>query len=272
MSEKDKKFYWLKLKSEFMNGEIVDFLMSQKNGANYVVLYQMLCVKTINTKGELATRIGDVLIPFNIDKIQRECKWFDVDTIRVAMEMYRHLGLLYEQENGIIIISNFEEMVGSETYWAKQKRIERKEQKESLNIGVGQELEIVQKPLISKSNNLLSNNKEYNSFSDKLQEAIKTWLDYKKEKGQTYKQTGLTKFINVVKEGLNEHGEQVVIDSIDNCIANNYTGLFINKPNSYYSKRKQDSKDMVIKQDYSQEEIKSVFRNVKDIDLENLDI
>jgi len=168
-----------------MNGDVVDFLMSQKNGANYVVLYQMLCMKTINTQGELATKIGDVLIPFNIDKIQRECKWFDVDTIRVAMEMYRQLGLLYEQENGIIKISNFQEMVGSETYWAKQKRIERNEQKELLNSGFGQKLENVQKPLISKSNNLLSNNKEYNNFSDRIKEGIQTWITYKREKGQT---------------------------------------------------------------------------------------
>lgn len=34
-----------------MNSEVVDFLMSQPNGASYVVLYQMLCLKTINTGG-----------------------------------------------------------------------------------------------------------------------------------------------------------------------------------------------------------------------------
>mgnify|MGYP000051898394 CR=1 FL=1 len=43
-----KRFYWIKLKDSFMNSEVVDFLMSQPNGANYVVLYQMLCLKTIN--------------------------------------------------------------------------------------------------------------------------------------------------------------------------------------------------------------------------------
>ena len=64
-----------------MQGDIIDFLMSQKNGANYVVLYQMLCIKTINTEGNLATKIGEVLIPFDVEKIQRECKWFDIDTI-----------------------------------------------------------------------------------------------------------------------------------------------------------------------------------------------
>lgn len=125
-----KRFYWLKLKTEFMTGDIIDFLMSQKNGANYVVLYQMLCVKTINTKGELVTKIGEVLIPYDAEKIQRECKWFDIDTIVVAMELYKKLGLVYEQENGIIAISDFEEIVGNETYWAKVKRIEREKNKQ----------------------------------------------------------------------------------------------------------------------------------------------
>ena len=93
MAEKDKIFYWLKLKAEFMNGEIVDFLMSQKNGANYVVLYQMLCIKTINTKGELATQLGDILVPYNVEKIQRDLKWFDIDTVRVALELFKVLKL-----------------------------------------------------------------------------------------------------------------------------------------------------------------------------------
>ena len=156
MAEKDKIFYWLKLKSEFMNGEIVDFLMSQKNGANYVVLYQMLCIKTINTKGELATQLGDILVPYNVEKIQRDLKWFDIDTVRVALELYKRLGLVYEQENGIIKISNFEEIVGSETYWAKIKRAERLpllEEKES----VGNCPTDVQSPLISNIYNLISN-------------------------------------------------------------------------------------------------------------------
>lgn len=160
MAEKDKKFYWLKLKSEFMNSEIIDFLMSQKNGANYVVLYQMLALKTINTQGKLCSAVGEVLIPFNIEKIQRDCKWFDIDTIRVALELYSKLGLVYKNQDGIIQIADFEEMVGSETYWAKQKRIQR-----GVN-NVGHSLENVQHSLISniynlKSNNISNNNKKF---------------------------------------------------------------------------------------------------------------
>ena len=84
MAEKDKTFYWIKLRTEFMSGETIDFLMSQKNGANYVVLYQMLIMKTINTKGYLCSKIGEVIIPYDVEKIQRDCKWFDIDTINEA--------------------------------------------------------------------------------------------------------------------------------------------------------------------------------------------
>lgn len=124
MAEKDKKFYWLKLKSEFMNGEIVDFLMSQKNGANYVVLYQMLALKTLNTQGRLCSEMGEVIIPYDPEKIQRDCKWFDIDTVRVAMELYAKLGLVYRTQDGVMQIANYDELVGSETYWATRKRIQ----------------------------------------------------------------------------------------------------------------------------------------------------
>ena len=50
----DKKFYWIKLKDDFMSGDTIDFLMGQKNGAEYVVLYQMLCLK--NKKHKWRTR------------------------------------------------------------------------------------------------------------------------------------------------------------------------------------------------------------------------
>lgn len=121
----DKKYYWIKLKDTFLTSDKVDFLMSQKNGANYVVLYQCLCLKCANTNGELVRSIGEVIIPFDENKIVRDCKWFDIDTVRVALMLYKQLGLIYVQENGTLRISNFDELVGSESKWAEYKRIER---------------------------------------------------------------------------------------------------------------------------------------------------
>lgn len=121
-----EKYYWIKLKQSLMTSKAVDFLMSQKDGANYVVLYQCLCLKTVNQDGELADRIGEIIIPFDEYKIQRETKWFSIDTIRVAMTLYKKLGLIYEQEDGILKITDFEDLVGSQTISAYKKELQLK--------------------------------------------------------------------------------------------------------------------------------------------------
>ena len=116
-----KRYYWIKLRETFMSSDVVDFLMSQRDGANYVVLYQMLCLKTINTAGRLARTIGEIVIPYDVNKIQRDCKWFTADTIRVALELYKRFGLVYEDVDGTLVMARHNEMVGSETNWAMQK-------------------------------------------------------------------------------------------------------------------------------------------------------
>ncbi len=128
-----KKFYWIKLKKDFMTGDIVDFLMSQRNGSQYVVLYQMLCLMCINTDGRMSRKIGEVMIPFDVDKIQRDCKYFSRDTVTIALGLFKKLGLIYEQNEGCLAISGFEDLIGSETDFARQKRMQRQiEKKERL--------------------------------------------------------------------------------------------------------------------------------------------
>ena len=61
----ERKFYWIKLTEDFMMSDAVDFLMGQKDGANYVVLYQMLCLKTMNSNGELQRKLGEFIVPFD---------------------------------------------------------------------------------------------------------------------------------------------------------------------------------------------------------------
>lgn len=118
----DKRYYWIKLKDTFFTSDTVDFLMSQKDGANYVVLYQMLCLKSANTGGELSRKIGEIIIPYDVEKIQRDCKYFSVDTVRIALTLYKQLGLIYEQENGVLQIANFDNLVGSEGGSAERMR------------------------------------------------------------------------------------------------------------------------------------------------------
>ena len=127
-----KRFYWMKLKDTFMTSDAVDFLMGQPNGANYVVLYQMLCLKTINTGGKLSRQIGEIIIPYDEQKIARDCKWFTVDTVRVALELYKALGLIYQDVDGTLVLVDHKNLVGSETDYAERNRRLRANQKEAL--------------------------------------------------------------------------------------------------------------------------------------------
>lgn len=124
------KFYWIKLKTNFFDRDDIDFILSQKNGCQYIVLYQMLCMKSANNEGILGTKINEMIIPYDIDKIVRDTKYFDFDTVSIALELFKKLGLIYEEENNVLKISEYNDMVGSETKWAEKKRIYRAKQNE----------------------------------------------------------------------------------------------------------------------------------------------
>lgn len=133
MAEYDKRrLYWIKLTDRFISSDTVDFLMSQKDGANYVVLYQMLCLKTVNNSGVLARELGEIIVPYDIDKIQRDCKWFTTDTVRVALELYKKLGLIYENQHGFLAISDFDKMIGSQSYGAEKKELQKQRREQAL--------------------------------------------------------------------------------------------------------------------------------------------
>lgn len=129
-----KRFYWMKLKENFMTSDTIDYFMSQPDGANYVVLYQMLCLKTINTNGRLSRQIGEVVIKYDISKIQRDLKWFSADTIRVALNLYKAFGLVYEDIDGTLVLTDHGNLVGSETDWAAQKKQQRQLNSSQKNI------------------------------------------------------------------------------------------------------------------------------------------
>lgn len=129
-----KRYYWIKLKDSFMSSDEIDYLMSQPDGANYVVLYQMLCLKTINTGGCLVSQIGEMLIPYDAEKIQRECKWFPLSTVRLALSVYKQIGLIFESPDGILTISNYSDIVGSETDYSAQKRLQRENRRRQIPV------------------------------------------------------------------------------------------------------------------------------------------
>lgn len=133
----NKRYYWIKLKTDFFDQDKIDFLMGQENGAEYVVIYQMLMLKTAQQNGYLATQMAEIMIPYDVKKIVRDTKYFDYDTVVIALELFKKLGLVYEEDNHIFKLANAEELVGSEAGNANAQRQKRfREQKKQALLSV----------------------------------------------------------------------------------------------------------------------------------------
>lgn len=63
-------------------------------------------------------------------------------------------------------------------------------------------------------------------FPPEVEKAVREWLDYKKEKGQSYKSKGLSMLLAKIKKMLDEKGAMAVVDAIEYSISNNYAGIY----------------------------------------------
>lgn len=113
IKDNNKVYYWIKLKIDFFESDAIDFLLSQKDGCQYVALYLKLCAMTANTNGVLASKVGNMLIPYSVEKIARDTKFFSADTVRVALELYKNLRLINVSDDNVLHIANFDAMIGN---------------------------------------------------------------------------------------------------------------------------------------------------------------
>lgn len=131
---KAKKYYWLKLKSDFFDDETIKFIEEQENGIKYSNFYLKLCLKSLKTNGKLIRLIGETLIPYDINSLSK-LTGVDFDTVRSAMQLFEHIGLIKVLESGEIYLSQIDELIGSETDKAELMRRLRAERKiESNNV------------------------------------------------------------------------------------------------------------------------------------------
>ena len=114
MNEEKGKYYWLKLRLDFFDSPAIDFLFEQENGSEYVALYLKICAMVANTNGMLVKQINEIQIPYDVKRIAKDAKYFSIDTVGVALELYKKLGLILEEENGLLKVANYERMVGAE--------------------------------------------------------------------------------------------------------------------------------------------------------------
>lgn len=126
----EKKYYWIKLKDSFIKSDAVDVLMSMSNGAELTMLYIVLCLVTTSSGGKLQRQVGKMIVRYDVEKIRRECKWFTTATIKAGLALYKNLGLMYEDGEGVLCIANYSDLVGTESASAERKRRQRGQERD----------------------------------------------------------------------------------------------------------------------------------------------
>lgn len=134
-----KKYYWLKLKEDFFDDDAIGWLEEQPKGKEYALFYLKLCLKSLKTDGILIRTVGTMLVPYDMKKLSEITKT-DFDTVVVAMELLKNIGLVEILENGEIFLTRLPEMVGSETDKAVIMRRIREQQKTMIGNNVTEQL------------------------------------------------------------------------------------------------------------------------------------
>ena len=62
-----------------------------------------------------------------------------------------------------------------------------------------------------------------------LQSAFDAWLQYKKERRESYKPTGLQRLISQIRKNVELYGPEAVAELIDECMASNWQGIIFDR-------------------------------------------
>lgn len=121
MAEKDKKYYWLKLKRDFFKRHDIQIIEDMPNGKDYILFYLKLLCESVDHDGNL--RFNEE-IPYNEEMLSTITRT-NIDTIRSAIKVFKQLKMIEILSDGTIYMREVNKMLGSETYWAERKRIQK---------------------------------------------------------------------------------------------------------------------------------------------------
>ena len=123
-----KKYYWLKLNIDFFDREEIKLIENSPNGKDYIIFYMKLLLKSTNTDGRLMFK--DV-IPYT-DEMLATITNTNIDVVRSAVKMFIQLGMMNKLDDGALFMIETQNMIGTETEYARKKREYREKVKQGL--------------------------------------------------------------------------------------------------------------------------------------------
>lgn len=113
-----RKFYWLKLQNNFFDRDEIKIVENMPNGKDYIIFYLKLLLKSVETEGKLRFR---GIIPYTPEMLSN-ITGTNVDTVRASIKLFTDLQLMELWDDGTLFMTETQNMIGSETEWAKKKR------------------------------------------------------------------------------------------------------------------------------------------------------
>jgi len=114
----NKKYYYLKLKDNYFANDEIKILENMPNGYKYSNILLKLNLMSLKFQGAL--RLNEY-IPYNLDMIVA-LVGHDIDTVRVALDIFERLKLTETLDNGTIYMLNIESLIGKSSTEADRKR------------------------------------------------------------------------------------------------------------------------------------------------------
>lgn len=242
-----KRYYWLRLQHDFFKSLRIKKLRKLAGGDTFTIIYLKMQLKCLMDdgywyfKGIESTFEEEVAL--DIDE--------DVENVRLTIQYLLSCGLMeITDEPNTYLMPYVVENTGSEGASAQRVREHRNRQKAlhcSTDVTqvkqlcyVEKEIEIEKEkdkeiekdtPPLSPSRgketlldmfNRLSEDKQ---LSEPLKDKLREWMQYKKERKEGYKETGLKSFLTQMEKHEQRYGSSALIDCIDLCMARNYKGI-----------------------------------------------
>lgn len=109
MAEKDKQYYWLRLKRDFFKRHDIQIIESMPNGKDYILFYLKLLCESVDHEGTL--RFSEE-IPYNENMLSIITNT-NVDIVRSAVKIFTELKMMDIMDDGTYFMREVEKMIGT---------------------------------------------------------------------------------------------------------------------------------------------------------------
>ena len=141
----NRKYYYLKLKESFFDGDSIVLLESMPDGILFSNILMKLYLKSLKNGGKLQL---DEHIPYTAQMIATLTR-HQIGTVERAIKVFLQLGLVEQLDGGLLYMTDIELMIGQSSTEGERKRAARRENRALLpqrtNVGHKPEVESLQK-------------------------------------------------------------------------------------------------------------------------------